>query len=159
MTIAALPADEALALLKIAFIVLLYTFIVLVLRSATKDLAGAPGESVVLGAAEAESLRRALTPPARLVVVSGPGLPPGRTLVISTPTVLGRHPSADVRLHGDDFASGRHARLVPRPDGLWVEDLGSTNGTFVGSERIAGERLLRPGETLTVGRTELRLER
>ncbi|MCS7006182.1 MAG: FHA domain-containing protein [Gaiellaceae bacterium] len=158
MTVAALAVDEVLVLLKVAFLVLLYTFIVLVLRSATRDLAGAPQESIVLPAAEAEAARRALAASARLVVLSGPGLPAGRRLTVTSPAVLGRHPSADIRLDGDDFASGRHARLVPQPDGLWVEDLGSTNGTFVGDERVTGRRLLRPGETLTIGRTELRLE-
>lgn len=158
MTIDAFSSDELLLILKVAFLVLLYVFIVLVMRSATRDLAGAPQESIVLGAAEAEAARARLTPPARLVVVAGPGLPIGRVLTVSAPTVLGRHAQADVRLDGDDFASARHARLVPRADGLWVEDLGSTNGTFVGDERIERERRVRPGETLTVGRTKLRLE-
>lgn len=158
MTIDALSSDEILLILKIAFLVLLYTFIVLVMRSATKDLAGAPQESIVLGAAEAEAARARLVTSARLVVVGGPGLPAGRVLEISAPTVLGRQADADVRLDGDDFTSARHARIVPRADGVWVEDLGSTNGTFVGDERLDGERRLEPGETLTVGRTELRLE-
>jgi hypothetical protein len=158
VTIDALSSDEILLVLKIAFLVLLYTFIVLVMRSTTKDLAGAPQESIVLGAAEAEAARARLVRPARLVVVAGPGLPAGRVLEISSPTVVGRQADADVRLDGDDFASARHARLVPRVDGLWVEDLGSTNGTFVGDERVTTERRLEPGETLTVGRTELRLE-
>lgn len=159
MTIDALSSDELLLILKIAFLVLLYTFIVLVMRSATKDLAGARQESVVLGAPEAEAARRKLLRPARLVVVAGPGLPTGRFLEIAAPTVLGRQAGADIRLDGDEFASARHARLVPRADGLWVEDLGSTNGTFVDDERVTGERRLEPGETLTVGRTKLRLER
>jgi pSer/pThr/pTyr-binding forkhead associated (FHA) protein len=158
VTIDALSADETLLLLKVAFLVLLYLFIVLVMRSATKDLAGAPQESIVLRAAEADAARAKLVQPARLVVVSSPALPPGRVLTVTAPTVLGRHAEADVRLDGDDFASARHARLVPRADGLWVEDLGSTNGTFVGGKRIEGERRLRPEETLTVGQTELRLE-
>jgi hypothetical protein len=158
LTIDALSSDEILLILKIAFLVLLYTFIVLVMRSATKDLAGAPQESIVLGAAEAEAARAKLVRTARFVVVGGPGLPAGRALEVTAPTVLGRQADADVRLDGDDFASAHHARLVPRVDGVWVEDLGSTNGTFVGDERVTAERRLQPGETLTVGRTELRLE-
>ena len=137
---------------------LLYAFIVLVMRGATKDLAGAPQESIVLGAAEADRARAKLVRPARFVVVAGPGLPHGRVLEITAPTVLGRQADADVRLDADDFASGRHARLAPRLDGVWVEDLGSTNGTFVGDERVTTERRLEPGETVVVGRTELRLE-
>lgn len=137
---------------------LLYAFILFVVRSATKELSGAPQESIVLGAAEADAARAKLPPAARLVVVSGPGLPAGRVLEIRAPTVLGRQADADVRMDGDDFASGRHARVVPRQDGVWVEDLGSTNGTFVGDERVTSARRLEPGETLIVGRTELRLE-
>ncbi|MFO7572004.1 MAG: FHA domain-containing protein [Gaiellaceae bacterium] len=159
MTIDALSTDETLLILKIAFLVLLYAFIVLVMRTATKDLAGAPQESILLGAAEADAARAQLARPARFVVVAGPALPPGRVLEITAPTVLGRQADADIRIDGDDFASALHARLVPRADGVWVEDLGSTNGTFVGEERVTAERRLQPGETLTVGRTELRLER
>ena len=51
----------------------------------------------------------------------------------------------------------QHARIEPRQDGVWVEDLGSTNGTFLNGERITAERL-EEGDVVRVGQTELRLE-
>ena len=62
MTVLALASDETLLILKGAFLVLLYLFILLVARSATKDLGGAPQESIILGAAEAEELENRATP-------------------------------------------------------------------------------------------------
>ena len=56
MTVGELAADETLLILKIVFLVLLYGFILLVVRSATKDIGGAPQESIILGAAEADAL-------------------------------------------------------------------------------------------------------
>ena len=160
MTLAALSTDEKLLILKLAFLVLLYAFIVLVVRSATKDIGGAPQESIILGASEAAALR-ALIPvrPARFLVLDGPGLREGSVLELKEPTVAGRGPESSLQLDGDDFASARHARIEPRVDGVWVEDLGSTNGTFVNGARVTTERLLQPGDVLRLGQTELQLER
>ena len=160
MTLVALAADETLLILKIVFLVLLYGFILLVVRSATKDLGGAPQESIILGAAEASALREELgvqAPPLRLRVLGGPGLPTGRTIDIGATTIIGREDNVGIRLDGDEFASGQHARIDPRPDGVWVEDLGSTNGTFVNGERITAQRL-EAGDVVRVGQTELRLD-
>ena len=159
MTLEGLSTDETLLVLKAAFLVLLYGFIVLVVRTATRDLGGAPQESIVLGASEAAELRAELgIRPARLRVLAGPGLRPGSTVEIVASTVVGRDPGAGVSLDGDEFASGRHARLDPRREGLWVEDLKSTNGTFVNGEPVAGGRLLEAGDVVRIGSTELRLE-
>lgn len=160
MTALALAADETLLILKIMFLVLLYGFILLVVRSATKDLGGAPQESIILGAAEANALREELgvrAPAPSLRVLGGPGLRAGKTIDVSTATVIGREEGVGVRLDGDDFASGQHARIDPRPDGIWVEDLSSTNGTFVNGERVTAQRL-QAGDVVRVGQTELRLE-
>lgn len=155
----ALTTDETLLVLKLVFLVLLYGFIVLVMRTATRDLGGAPQESIVLGAAEAARLRAEQgLEPRQFLVVAGPGLRVGSTIDVAAPVVLGRDETSGIRLDGDEFASGRHARLEPARDGVFVEDLGSTNGTFVNGERISGRRALSPGDILRVGETELRLE-
>jgi len=158
VTVDALATDETLLILKIAFLVLLYGFILLVVRTATKDLRGAPQESIVLGAAEAAALRAQHAKPARLLVLGGPALPAGSTIEVPTAIVAGRDTESDIRLDGDEFASARHARIDPRADGVWVEDLGSTNGTFVNDARVMTARLLRVGDTLRIGQTELRLD-
>ncbi len=160
MTLLALAADETLLILKIVFLVALYGFILLVVRSATKDIGGAPQESIILGAAEASALREELgvrPRPPRLHVLAGPGLPAGRNIDIGGVTVIGREDGVGIHLDGDEFASGQHARVEPRADGVWVEDLGSTNGTFVNGERVTAQRL-RAGDVLRVGQTELKLE-
>lgn len=159
MSALALASDETLLVLKLAFLVLLYAFILYIVRTATKDIGGAPQESIVLGAAEAAKLRAEHGfKPARFVVVTAPGLPDGSSVEVSGSTVAGRDAGSGIRLDGDDFASARHARIDPRPDGVWVEDLGSTNGTFVNGEQIDGRQVLRPGDVLRIGATELRLE-
>jgi pSer/pThr/pTyr-binding forkhead associated (FHA) protein len=160
VTVDALATDETLLILKGAFLVLLYLFILLVARSATKDLGGAPQESIVLGAREAAELRAQLpVRPAAFVVLEGPGRRTGSTITLTAPTVVGRDAGSGIRLDGDDFASSRHASIEPRPDGVWVEDLGSTNGTFVNGERITAKTLIRAGDAVRIGQTEIRLER
>jgi pSer/pThr/pTyr-binding forkhead associated (FHA) protein len=140
------------------FLVLLYGFILLVVRSATKDIGGAPQESIILGAAEADAMRAELgVRPTRFRVLGGPGLRAGKTIEVVSSTVIGRDAGTGIRLDGDEFASSQHARIEPRQDGVWVEDLGSTNGTFLNGERITAERL-QPGDVVRVGQTELRLE-
>jgi hypothetical protein len=159
VTTLALTTDETLLVLKLAFLVLLYAFILLIVRTATKDLGGAPQESIVLGAAEAASVRAAYgLAPARFLVRQGAGLQAGSTIEVSASTVVGRDHSSGVWLDGDEFASAQHARIDPRPDGVWVEDLGSTNGTFVNDVKIVARQLLRPGDVLRVGGTELELQ-
>lgn len=159
MTVEGLTTDETLVVLKLVFLVLLYAFIVLVMRTATKDLGGAPQESIVLGPSEAARLRAEHgVQPVRFLVVAGPGLRVGATLDITASTVVGRDPGSGIRLDGDEFASGRHARIDPAPGGTWVEDLGSTNGTYVNGEQIDGRQALQPGDVVRIGETELRLE-
>ncbi len=159
MTVVALASDETLLVLKLAFLVLLYAFIILIVRTATKDIGGTPQESIVLGAADAAALRaRYGLQQARFVVVSAPGLRPGSKIEVSASMVVGRDAGSGISLDGDEFASTRHARIDPRPDGVWVEDLGSTNGTFVNGEQIDSRRLLQTGDVLRVGGTELKLE-
>jgi pSer/pThr/pTyr-binding forkhead associated (FHA) protein len=87
-------------------------------------------------------------------IVEGPGA--GRTAALDRPLVLGR--DADVDLPLDDTqASRRHARLDPTPQGAVVEDLGSTNGTFVNANAVHGRAAINAGDELTVGVTVLRL--
>ena len=159
MTVEALATDETLLILKIAFLVLLYGFILLVVRSATKDIGGAPQESIVLGAAEAAALRAELgVRPGRFVVVTSPELEHGSTLEITAATTVGRDGDSGIRLARDEFVSARHARIEPRADGIWIDDLGSTNGTFVNDARVKSARALRAGDVVRIGSTELRLQ-
>ena len=82
----------------------------------------------------------------------------GELLVFQEPVTVGRAPDSGLRLDHDEFASSHHARISPADNGLWIEDLGSTNGTFVNEARVTTARQLRAGDLVKVGETELRVE-
>jgi pSer/pThr/pTyr-binding forkhead associated (FHA) protein len=87
-------------------------------------------------------------------IVEGPDA--GRQIDLSRPIVLGRDQSADVVL-GDGQISRRHVRVSPSNGGALVEDLESTNGTFVNSNEVHAPVEVRPGDQLLVGVTVLQL--
>ena len=76
----------------------------------------------------------------------------------SSALTVGRGTGNDVSLDRDDYASARHARIEPRRDGIWIEDVGSTNGTFVNGDRLTQPRRLQPGDVIRIGATDLRFE-
>jgi pSer/pThr/pTyr-binding forkhead associated (FHA) protein len=159
VTVLAIETDETLLILKIAFLVLLYGFIFLVVRSATRGMDQAPQESIVLGAAEAAELRAEHgLQPTRLLVISSPELREGQTIDLAAPTIVGRDEQSGIRLDRDEFASGRHARIEPRPEGAWIDDLGSTNGTFVNGTKLKRAQLARVGDVIRIGATELQVQ-
>jgi len=94
----------------------------------------------------------------RTLVVTGGALTGTSLPLREAGTIIGRNPECALVLE-DDFASGRHARIFHR-DGAWfVEDLGSTNGTFVGTERLTGPVRVEAGSTLRIGKTVIELRR
>jgi hypothetical protein len=103
--------------------------------------------------------RRSVAPvtSARLVVVGGPGAEPGRAFALSESSLIGRGDGADLKL-ADGHASERHARVMRTGSGFVLEDVGSTNGTFLGEERIGEAVRLADGDEFTVGGTTLRFE-
>jgi hypothetical protein len=96
--------------------------------------------------------------PTTLVVTEGPLT--GTTLPLrSGGLLIGRNPECALVLD-DDYASGRHCRIYPDPTnrGGWVvEDLGSTNGTFMGRDKLTSARPVEIGTTLRIGKTVLEL--
>jgi pSer/pThr/pTyr-binding forkhead associated (FHA) protein len=158
--VASVQVETTLLLLKIGFLVLLYLFIWRIVRSAARDLR-LPQESMILAPQQAAGLIP--QPKARelghLVVLSSPALAQGEVLgVDSTTLTIGRAANNDVSIAGDEYASARHARFEPRRDGVYVEDVGSTNGTFVNGIRLTRERRLTPGDVVRIGETDLRFE-
>jgi hypothetical protein len=155
---------EVLLALKIVFLVLLYLLIWRILRTAARELRAAPHQdSMILSpaAAAGAGLGTAAAPPrtVRLVVQRSPSLETGDGFPVdSAPLTIGRGGQNDLVLDGDEFASARHARIEARRDGVWVEDLGSTNGTYVNGAKVAGAQRLGSGDVLRVGETDLRLE-
>jgi hypothetical protein len=152
--------EEALLFLKLAFLVLLYLFIWRIVRSAARDLR-MPQESFILapGSVPGLSQERPELATGRLVVVKSPALEEGDELELdSAPLLLGRGSSNDVNLSRDEFASSKHARVEPRRDGVWVEDVGSTNGTYLNGIRLTRAKKLAAGDVMRIGETELRYE-
>lgn len=96
--------------------------------------------------------------PTRLVVTAGPLS--GTTLPLRPAgTLIGRSPECALVLD-DDYASGRHARIFQDDRGTWlVEDLRSTNGTYLGATRLTEPREVAAGSVLRIGQTMLELQR
>ena len=98
-------------------------------------------------------------PSGRLVVIKSPVLEPGTVFETGpVPLTLGRSPENSIAIPGDEFASSRHARIESQRDGVWVLDLGSTNGTFVNEERMDGRHRLVDGDFVRIGETAMRFE-
>ncbi len=155
--IGSVAIEEVLLILKIAFLVLLYLFIWRVVRTASRDLR-LPQESFVLaptGSPGAAARRGA----GRLIVLKSPARAEGEELVLnSAPVTVGRGAQNDLGLEEDEFASARHARFEPRRDGVWVEDIGSTNGTYVNGIRLDRPQRLKPGDVVRIGDTDLKFD-
>ncbi len=132
--------------LRLSFLGLLYLFLAYVARALWRDLRAA---SVASG--------RAL---GRLVVVASPaGRPtPGASLALDAVNSLGRDVNNTIVLE-DAFASAHHARLTFRGRAWYLEDLGSTNGTYLNGDPIKAPTPLGYGDEIQVGQVRLRLDR
>jgi pSer/pThr/pTyr-binding forkhead associated (FHA) protein len=83
----------------------------------------------------------------------------GRVFELGEEVTVGRSPGCAVALDDDTFASSIHARVFQRNGEIWVEDLGSTNGTWLNQERLQGPQRLRRGDKVKVGSTILEVAR
>jgi FHA domain len=152
--------DTVLLALKIGFLVLLYLFIWRIVRTASRDLR-LPQESFILAPSRESGFANAPPPlrSGRLIVVKSPELDVGDDFELnSSQLTIGRGRQNDIALPNDDYISARHARFEPRQDGVWVQDLGSTNGTYVNGARLDRPRRLTAGDVVRVGDTDLRYE-
>jgi hypothetical protein len=159
MILASTTYETVLLILKLAFLVLLYLFIWRIVRTSARDL-HLPQESFILRPAVAGGAAVPQTANSgRLVVVESKVLTVGEEFELdSRPLTVGRGTQNDVSIDGDEFASARHVRIEPRRDGVWVSDIGSTNGTYVNGVRIDRPRKLVSGDVVRVGETELRYD-
>lgn len=160
-------SELTVTLLRLGYLVLLWAFVLSAIGVLRRDLYGtrivnrrknpvpaaAPANANV-PAPERPRGRRA--GPTRLVVTDGPLR--GTTLPLGASAVLiGRAPSCTLVLD-DDYSSSRHARVFPEGDQWLVEDMGSTNGTFLDDQRITGAVPVRPGAQIRVGQSVLELQ-
>jgi FHA domain len=155
-----IAVEEALLLLKIAFLVLLYLFIWRIVRTAARDLR-LPQESFVLAPGSIPGLggEAPHIEAGKIVVVKSPALTEGDEWDLdASPLTFGRSSQNDVELKRDEYASSAHARVEPRRDGVWLEDIGSTNGTYLNGIRLTRPKRLTSGDIVRIGETELRYE-
>jgi pSer/pThr/pTyr-binding forkhead associated (FHA) protein len=94
----------------------------------------------------------------RLVVVQ-PQAERGHAFAVEGDATLGRGGGCTVPLAFDTFVSQVHARVTERDGSLWIEDIGSTNGTYVNGQRIAAPTKIGKGDRVQVGETVLEAER
>jgi hypothetical protein len=156
--------DPVAVALKFGFLAILYLFLLWMARSALKDLRRSAGDEAgpvqdydATGMHTAGAGQRATGAP-KLRVGSGAVLKVGAAYDLSAGALLGRGDEADIVLE-DSFASSKHARLVPHGDVIVLEDLGSTNGTYLNDEPLRGPQPLHPGDRIRIGDTAFTFER
>jgi hypothetical protein len=164
--------------LKFGFLAVLYLFLLWVARSAARDLLPRSGarEAARRAAPSAQARDRDVPMDAtglhsasaihgydvaerapRLVVARAPGHEPGMIYDLDGDVVLGRGDQAEIRLE-DPYASARHAHIFEQGGILAIEDLGSTNGTYLNEELLETPRPLHPGDRLRIGDSEFAFE-
>lgn len=156
-------SDLTFFLVRVGVLALLWIFILAALRTIRTDVFGPKVPRAAR--AQAAPPPRAAKPkpqkpgklPRHLVVTPPAG--GGLTIDLAdAPVTIGRDAGSTVVLT-DDYASTHHARLVPR-DGQWIlEDLGSTNGTYLDRAKVSAPTPLRAGDKVRIGKTVLELRR
>ena len=147
---------------KALLLLLLFAFIYAVMRRGIGDLRRVPDDEL-FEPGRAQDGRGAYAPrgsaESELVVEDSEVLAPETRFAIRDgATSIGRSSASDIILKSDDYASGSHAQLTRHGGLLYVEDLGSTNGTFVNGRKTVGATPLRHGDSVRVGSTTFRYE-
>lgn len=151
----------ALTLMRLGFLVLLWIAVLAVVAVLRRDLL-APREARAVTVATREPVTRSATSRRgkraagrKLKVVEGELL--GTSVPLGTTVIsIGRAPDSTIVLQ-DEYVSTKHARLYPSGDDWVVEDLGSTNGTWLNKTRITRPTIVEPGADLRIGRTTMRI--
>jgi hypothetical protein len=158
--------DPVAVALKFAFLIVLYLFLLWVARSSLKDMrrgqeAPAPAETTAPPGREPRArsgpdLRAGVEP--RLEVVAAMGHEPGTIFDLGDGgATMGRSTNSDIEVD-DPFASSAHARIFPRGDFMFIEDMGSTNGTFLNGRQLRRPEQLKMADKIRIGDTEYRYQ-
>jgi len=147
--------DQLLTVLKILLLALIYLFFARVLWAVWSEVrtpvAATPGTG------NGRARKKSVPKGASVFVVIEPKQHRGRTYTLSNALTIGRVDDNDIIIDDDTFISSHHARIEVRPEGVWVVDLKSTNGSFVNGQRLTGERSVRKGDRIQVGSTVLEM--
>jgi hypothetical protein len=156
-------SDDPLAVaLQFGFLAVLYLFLLWVARSARRDLVRGQEPALADQTHDLDGSRRDRGPSGpdlsagvqpRLEVVAAMGYEPGAVIDVSDGATLGRAGSADIHVE-DPFASSVHARIFARNGFMHVEDMGSTNGTYLNGRQLRKAEQLKPADKIRIGDSE-----
>jgi hypothetical protein len=161
-------SDQLLGILKIALLALLYIFFARVLWAVWSEVRGPrPGRAAMqqhAGGGTVAAPRPVEAPPvsnrkrerkaiAHKLVVLQPKERKGATFHVTGEITIGRSANATISVPDDTFVSQLHARVFSTGQETWLEDLGSTNGTFLNGGRLGRPELLRKGDRVQIGST------
>ena len=161
-------SELTLTLIKLGFLGLLWLFVLSAVSVIRSDMFGErvdPAQLTGQGrqirnakqGKPGKPAKRRRGAPTQLVITEGANV--GVTVPLGQlPILLGRGADATIRLD-DDYVSTRHARFVPNGEDWYVEDLGSTNGTYIGSQRITTPMVVTVGVQVRVGKTIAELKK
>ncbi len=160
-------SELTLVLIRFAYLAILWIFVLSCISVIRSDMFGArlPRQAGERGAVRQERRSKQKSKPAKprrgsptqVVIVEG-GNQGESVSLEEAPLLIGRGNDAAIRLD-DDYVSTRHARIASSGDTWFVEDLGSTNGTYVGSSRISQATALQLGTQIRIGKTILELRK
>ena len=157
-------SELTLLLIRFAYLAILWIFVLSAISVIRSDMFGARVPDAARGAARGgKSPKAAKSPskrrgaPTHVLVVEG-GNAGERADLDKAPILIGRGTDAAIRLD-DDYVSTRHARIAASGDQWFVEDLGSTNGTYIGTVRITQPTTLTLGTQVRIGKTILELRK
>ena len=149
-------SEQLLTILKLCLLVLLYLFFLRVLRAVWAEVRAPKKVEAAPRRAKRETRRATRkAAPIHLAVVE-PAAQQGRTFPLGQEVTVGRAAGCQVTLD-DTYASQIHARLFARDGQLFVEDLGSTNGTYLNRKKVQGPMVMQRGDKLQVGNTVMEL--
>lgn len=153
-------SELTLTLIKLGFLAVLWLFVLSAVSVIRSDIFGTKTPQKVRSARPkpaAKSRKPARGVPTKLQVVDGPNM--GQSVPLGdAPILLGRGTDAAIRLD-DDYVSTRHARFATNGEQWFVEDLGSTNGTYLGSQRITSPIPIGIGIPVRLGKTIVELQK
>lgn len=150
--------EAVLDILKYFFLFLIFLFLARAVKAMLLEISGprAPRVAAAPAPGAAPAGRPAVRPPDRMVV-SAPGTKP-RSYDLDDELIIGRAAKCHVVI-GDSYASQVHARVFRRQDSVYLEDMGSTNGTYLNRRKVTAPLVVNRGDTARIGKTEMEFKR
>jgi pSer/pThr/pTyr-binding forkhead associated (FHA) protein len=146
--------ENLLSLLKLCLLALLYLFFLRVLWAVWNEIRAPKEERAITPKQTRSDRRKAVVPAGRLVVLE-PASQKGTMFDLGSELTVGRAAGCHMSLPEDTFVSQLHARVFDREGQIYVEDLGSTNGTYLNGRRLTAPTPMRTGDNLQIGSTKL----